>query len=91
MARWIRSSISSSPRALDAALTALGVEHHLEIVEGAPHSFHLQPKEKICAHWCSNSSANTSEGAERLRRPATSLSSLRHTLKSSLKWWTDNP
>jgi acetyl esterase/lipase len=31
---------------LDAALTALGVEHHLEIVEGAPHSFHLQPKEK---------------------------------------------
>ena len=33
-------------RSLDAALTALGVEHHLEIVEGAPHSFHLQPKEK---------------------------------------------
>ena len=31
---------------LDAALTKLGVEHHLEIVEGAPHSFHLQPKEK---------------------------------------------
>jgi dipeptidyl aminopeptidase/acylaminoacyl peptidase len=31
---------------LDAALTKLGVEHHLEIVEGASHSFHLQPKEK---------------------------------------------
>jgi hypothetical protein len=31
---------------LDAALTKLGVEHHLEIVEGAPHTFHLQPKEK---------------------------------------------
>jgi acetyl esterase/lipase len=33
-------------RTLDAALTALGVEHHLEIVEDAPHSFHLQPKQK---------------------------------------------
>ena len=33
-------------RTLDAALTALGVEHHLEIVEGAQHSFHLQPKQK---------------------------------------------
>jgi dipeptidyl aminopeptidase/acylaminoacyl peptidase len=31
---------------LDAALTKLGVEHHLEIVEGAKHSFDLQPKEK---------------------------------------------
>jgi squalene-hopene/tetraprenyl-beta-curcumene cyclase len=28
------------------ALTTLGVEHHLESVEGAPHSFHLQPKQK---------------------------------------------
>jgi acetyl esterase/lipase len=33
-------------KSLDAALTKLGVEHHLELVEGAPHSFHLQPKEK---------------------------------------------
>ena len=33
-------------RILDAALTKLGVEHHLEIVEGAKHSFDLQPKEK---------------------------------------------
>jgi acetyl esterase/lipase len=31
---------------LDEALTKLGVEHHLEIVEGAKHSFDLQPKEK---------------------------------------------
>lgn len=31
---------------LDAALTKHGIEHHLEIVEGAPHSFHLQPKQK---------------------------------------------
>jgi len=31
---------------LDAALTKLGVEHHLEIIEGAKHSFDLQPKEK---------------------------------------------
>ncbi len=29
-----------------AALEKFGVEHHLEIVEGAPHTFHLQPKEK---------------------------------------------
>jgi acetyl esterase/lipase len=33
-------------KTLDAALTALGVEHHLEIVEGAPHSFHLQPRQE---------------------------------------------
>jgi acetyl esterase/lipase len=31
---------------LAAALKKHGVEHHLEIVEGAPHTFHLQPKEK---------------------------------------------
>jgi acetyl esterase/lipase len=31
---------------LDAALTKLGVEHHLEIVEGAKHSFDLQPPQK---------------------------------------------
>lgn len=30
----------------DAALEKTGIEHHLEIVEGAPHTFHLQPKEK---------------------------------------------
>jgi acetyl esterase/lipase len=29
-----------------AALRKHGVEHQLEIVEGAPHTFHLQPKEK---------------------------------------------
>lgn len=28
------------------ALDKVGVEHHLEIIEGAPHTFHLQPKEK---------------------------------------------
>ncbi len=31
---------------LDAALGKHGIEHHLEIVEGAPHSFHLEPKQK---------------------------------------------
>jgi acetyl esterase/lipase len=31
---------------LEAALTKVGIEHHLEIIEGAPHSFHLQPKQK---------------------------------------------
>jgi acetyl esterase/lipase len=31
---------------LAAALTKLGVEHQLVIVEGAPHTFHLQPKEQ---------------------------------------------
>ena len=33
-------------RILDAALTKLGVEHQTDIIEGAPHTFHLQPKEK---------------------------------------------
>ena len=33
-------------KALDAALTQAGIEHHLEIIEGAPHTFHLQPKQK---------------------------------------------
>ena len=28
------------------ALTQAGVEHELILVEGAPHSFHLEPKEK---------------------------------------------
>lgn len=31
---------------LAAALKRHGIEHQLEIVEGAPHTFHLQPKEK---------------------------------------------
>jgi acetyl esterase/lipase len=31
---------------LAGALKKVGVGHHLEIVEGAPHTFHLQPKEK---------------------------------------------
>ena len=31
---------------LAAALKKQGVEHQLEIVEGAPHTFHLQPKQK---------------------------------------------
>lgn len=31
---------------LDAALTKAGVEHQYVVVEGAPHSFHLQPKQK---------------------------------------------
>lgn len=31
---------------LDAALEKAGVEHHLEVIEGAPHTFHLQPKQK---------------------------------------------
>lgn len=30
----------------DAALEKAGIPHQLEIVEGAPHTFHLQPKEK---------------------------------------------
>lgn len=33
-------------RLLDAALAKAGVEHQLVIVEGAPHTFHLQPKQK---------------------------------------------
>lgn len=31
---------------LAEALTKLGVENHLEIIEGAPHTFHLQPSQK---------------------------------------------
>jgi acetyl esterase/lipase/cephalosporin-C deacetylase-like acetyl esterase len=31
---------------LAETLTKYGVEHQLEIVEGAPHTFHLQPKQK---------------------------------------------
>lgn len=31
---------------LDAALAKHGIEHHLEIIEGAPHTFHLQPSQK---------------------------------------------
>lgn len=33
-------------RILAAALAKHGIEHHLEIIEGAPHTFHLQPKQK---------------------------------------------
>lgn len=33
-------------RELDAALTKAGVEHQLVIVEGAPHSFDLQPEQR---------------------------------------------
>lgn len=36
----------SQSKALDAALQQHGVKHHLEIIEGAPHTFHLQPKQK---------------------------------------------
>lgn len=31
---------------LASALKQHGIEHHLEIIEGAPHTFHLQPKQK---------------------------------------------
>jgi acetyl esterase/lipase len=31
---------------MDEALTKAGIEHELVIIEGAPHSFHLQPKER---------------------------------------------
>ena len=31
---------------LDAALEKAGIEHHLEIIEGAPHTFTLQPRQK---------------------------------------------
>ena len=31
---------------LDAALEKAGVEHQLVIVDGAPHSFHLEPKQQ---------------------------------------------
>jgi acetyl esterase/lipase len=37
---------ASQSEILAAALKRQGVEHHLEIVEGAPHTFHLQPKQK---------------------------------------------
>jgi acetyl esterase/lipase len=33
-------------RELDAALTKAGIEHELVIIEGAPHTFHLQPKQR---------------------------------------------
>ena len=33
-------------KAFDDALTKAGVEHQLVIVEGAPHSFHLEPKQR---------------------------------------------
>jgi acetyl esterase/lipase len=36
----------SQSELLAAALTKAGVENKLEIIEGAPHTFHLQPKEK---------------------------------------------
>lgn len=36
----------SQSELLAAALQKVGVENKLEIVEGAPHTFHLQPKEK---------------------------------------------
>lgn len=36
----------SQSKLLDAALQSAGIEHHLEIIEGAPHTFSLQPKQK---------------------------------------------
>ncbi len=30
----------------DKVLTEVGIEHHLEVIPGAPHTFHLQPKQK---------------------------------------------
>jgi dipeptidyl aminopeptidase/acylaminoacyl peptidase len=36
----------SQSETLAAALKKQGIEHHLEIIEGAPHTFHLQPKQK---------------------------------------------
>ncbi|MES2593878.1 MAG: alpha/beta hydrolase [Verrucomicrobiota bacterium] len=33
-------------RTLARALTQQGIEHHLEIIPGAPHTFHLQPTQK---------------------------------------------
>lgn len=36
----------SQSQALAAALQKHGIEHHLEVIEGAPHTFHLQPKQK---------------------------------------------
>lgn len=40
----------SESKDLDAALQQHGIEHHLEIIEGAPHTFHLQPKQKDLRH-----------------------------------------
>lgn len=36
----------SESETLAAALARHGIEHHLEIVQDAPHTFHLQPKQK---------------------------------------------
>ena len=36
----------SQSETLAAALKLVGIEHHLEVVQGAPHTFSLQPKEK---------------------------------------------
>lgn len=36
----------SQSETLAKALGKVGVEHHLEIIPGAPHTFHLQPKQK---------------------------------------------
>jgi acetyl esterase/lipase len=36
----------SQSELLAAALTKIGVDNQLEIIEGAPHTFHLQPKQK---------------------------------------------
>lgn len=36
----------SQSKSLAAALQKHGIEHHLEIIEDAPHTFHLQPKQK---------------------------------------------
>jgi acetyl esterase/lipase len=36
----------SQSETLAAALKQHGIQHHLEIIEGAPHTFHLQPKQK---------------------------------------------
>ncbi|TDU67153.1 acetyl esterase/lipase [Prosthecobacter fusiformis] len=36
----------SQSEILAKALAEKGIEHHLEVIPGAPHTFHLQPKEK---------------------------------------------
>ncbi|HEY1082885.1 MAG TPA: prolyl oligopeptidase family serine peptidase, partial [Prosthecobacter sp.] len=36
----------SQSEILAKALEKVGVEHHLEIIPDAPHTFHLQPKQK---------------------------------------------
>ena len=36
----------SQSETLANALKQQGIQHHLEIIEGAPHTFHLQPKQK---------------------------------------------